>query len=564
MKKRVLFLSENVTMSQVVRLLVLARSLDPERYEVHFACAAFDEDLFRGTSFIRHRVHSPSPGAVLAAARSGRRLYDHGTLRRQVQEDLGLFEAIQPDLVVGDFRWSLAISAKVAGVPHAALTNAYWSPFAADQSCPAPDHPIVRLLGETVASRYYPVAAPYVFAHFARPVNDVRREYGLPPVGSLREVLTEGDFVLHADPPELVPVVGSPPTHEFIGHVAWAPDVALPAFWGDLPTDRPIVYASAGSSGTADLLPVVLEALGGLEVTGIVATLGRLGTHRVPPNVRVADFLPGDVAARRSALVVTNGGSGSAYQALAEGVPVVGIASNLDQYLAMTAIEKSGAGKLVRAGTITVEGLRAAMTEVLGSDAHREAARRAREHVRRLSATVAFAGFLERVFAAPRPAPSRVVQPVVRPRSRALGLFSVSALLGVMALGSDAGADGARQPAPVTNEIRFITSVDGNQGHVICALFRESGWLKSPVQSRKAAIRGREATCVFTGVEPGTYGVVSFHDENDSGNIDTNFLGIPTEDWCTSRNARAFMGPPSFGDAKFLYRSRSISLQCKT
>ena len=45
-------------------------------------------------------------------------------------DDLELIRRIEPDVVVGDFRLSLAVSAPMAGVPYIALANAYWSPFA--------------------------------------------------------------------------------------------------------------------------------------------------------------------------------------------------------------------------------------------------------------------------------------------------------------------------------------------------------------------------------------------------------------------------------------------------
>ena len=35
MKKKILFMCEAVTWSHVVRLLVIARGLDPRRYEIH-------------------------------------------------------------------------------------------------------------------------------------------------------------------------------------------------------------------------------------------------------------------------------------------------------------------------------------------------------------------------------------------------------------------------------------------------------------------------------------------------------------------------------------------------
>ena len=40
MRRRILFVAEAVTLAQVVRLVTLARALDPARYDVHFASAA--------------------------------------------------------------------------------------------------------------------------------------------------------------------------------------------------------------------------------------------------------------------------------------------------------------------------------------------------------------------------------------------------------------------------------------------------------------------------------------------------------------------------------------------
>ena len=60
-------------------------------------------------------------------------------------------------------------------MPYAALINAYWSPFAERDGFPLPEHPIVKLLGVALAERYFERALPFVFRHFARPVNQLRR-----------------------------------------------------------------------------------------------------------------------------------------------------------------------------------------------------------------------------------------------------------------------------------------------------------------------------------------------------------------------------------------------------
>jgi UDP:flavonoid glycosyltransferase YjiC (YdhE family) len=521
MRKKILFVSERVTLAQLVRLVSLARSLDQRAYEVHLASARFDDLALKGTDFIRHKIESVSPEHVESALRKGRRLYDLGVLRRYVKEELALFARTKPDVVVGDFRLSLAVSAPVAAIPYVALANAYWSPYAVREGFPLPDHPIVKLLGEARAAKHFPKAVPYVFAHFAKPVNDLRKAYGLAPVGGLLEVLTHADQVVYADTPAMVPLAGAPTTHEFIGPVLWSPEVALPSFWSEIDDARPSVYVTLGSSGNLTALPIVVEALSTLPVHVLVATAGRCRLPRFGGSVHVTDFLPGDLAARRSSLVVSNGGSSTGYQALSEGVPVLGIPSNLDQYLAMSAIERAGAGRSLRASTVSVAEVRRAASSLLASEPHRRAARRVKEDFGRWSYADRF--------------------------RRTMARFAAGAAL-------VAGSAHAQAPSlPVSNEIRFGAVVDEDKGHVICALFRKNGWLKEPVQWRQATIRNHEAECVFTSVAPDVYGISAFHDENDNQHLDTNFLGIPTESWCTSRGAKAYFGPPSFDDAKFRY-----------
>jgi len=101
------------------------------------------------------------------------------------------------------------------------------------------------------------------------------------------------------------------------------------------------------------------------------------------------------------------------------------------------------------------------------------------------------------------------------------------------------------------------------QGVVRCGLFTEKGWLKTPVQAAVAPIRGGAALCVFKGVPKGVYGISAFHDENINGKLDTNFIGLPTEDYCASRDARGSFGPPSFSDAKFSYTGGAKRLSAR-
>ena len=54
---------------------------------------------------------------------------------------------------------------------------------------------------------------------------------------------------------------------------------------------------------------------------------------------------------------------------------------------------------------------------------------------------------------------------------------------------------------------------------------------------------------VLRDVPPGGYGVTVIHDRNANGKLDSNIVGIPTEPYGASRDARGRMGPPAFEDA---------------
>ncbi|HWP06072.1 MAG TPA: glycosyl transferase family 1, partial [Polyangiaceae bacterium] len=120
---RVLFVAEAITLSQVVRLSALAARLDPSRYAVTFACGPFDDVAFRGSSLERLPLFTIDQQRALKKIERGERLYTTSVLERYVAEELALFEKVRPDFVVGDFRLSLAVSARRFGVPFATLIN---------------------------------------------------------------------------------------------------------------------------------------------------------------------------------------------------------------------------------------------------------------------------------------------------------------------------------------------------------------------------------------------------------------------------------------------------------
>lgn len=64
------------------------------------------------------------------------------------------------------------------------------------------------------------------------------------------------------------------------------------------------------------------------------------------------------------------------YQALASGIPVIGLCSNMDQLLNMGVVERLGVGILLRAAKVTADSVLAAVNMVLQNLSYAEAADR--------------------------------------------------------------------------------------------------------------------------------------------------------------------------------------------
>jgi hypothetical protein len=68
------------------------------------------------------------------------------------------------------------------------------------------------------------------------------------------------------------------------------------------------------------------------DITVLLATAQRLERKEWPKNFFVAPYLPGQEAARNAQLMLFNGGSGSAYQPLSCGKPVIGFPTNMTNF----------------------------------------------------------------------------------------------------------------------------------------------------------------------------------------------------------------------------------------
>lgn len=389
--QRVILFAEAVTLAHVARLLRLGEALLPIGVKATLAVAPHYDSLIGTSPIDRVALASITPGEFGRALARGAPVFSPKVLEGYVEQDLALMDELRPDVVVGDFRLSLRISASLRRIPYVNVTNAYWSLYARP-AFQVPSLPITQLLGPRVATPVFRSVFPLAMRYHALPIVRAARRYGLHlPLTDVRAYYTAGDRVLYADARQLVPLFSAPASHEFIGPVLWSPPVALPDWWHRLPADRPIAYVTLGSSGAHQVLNPVVKAVVECGMTAVVARAG--ATAELPMEgewVFTADYLPGEAAARRAAIVVCNGGSPTSYQALAAGVPVLSIPSNLDQYLNASYFASAAVGLTMRSDALSIGGIRNALTALLSDPGF---GRRARALAFELSAYDAGAAF---------------------------------------------------------------------------------------------------------------------------------------------------------------------------
>ena len=108
-----------------------------------------------------------------------------------------------------------------------------------------------------------------------------------------------------------------------------------------------------------------------------------------------------------------------------------------------------------------------------------------------------------------------------------------------------------------------ISGLNSNKGNLLVGLYNEKeSFLKKQFKGDVVKIKDKKSIVIFKDLPKGEYAVSFVHDENDNKKMDTNMFKIPKEDYGCSNNARGFMGPPKYDDAKFqLTANKTIEIK---
>jgi UDP:flavonoid glycosyltransferase YjiC (YdhE family) len=312
--------------------------------------------VFAESLTTRWGLNQPVPPEMYAAADGGalfRWLFlgDVADMARDIAE---LAERSAADLIVSDVMMpGGGLAAELTGVPWASL------------SCsPVP-----------VADAYRTFIPEHAVAAFDP--RSTLEALGLP-AGDGRNLLGRVSGGLHLIPvtPRLAGFPAVPAQVALVGPFAPLPPRPQPAQVG-----RPTVVVTASTHSVETLggrafvqdryLAVAVEALGGLDATGLVT---HHGVGRPPANVTFVGRVPHDALFDRAAAVVTHAGWGAVSRALVRGLPLVLVPISGDQSYVAARCAELGVGIALASETVTAAELRGAIRTVIEQPRYRAVA----------------------------------------------------------------------------------------------------------------------------------------------------------------------------------------------
>lgn len=130
----------------------------------------------------------------------------------------------------------------------------------------------------------------------------------------------------------------------------------------------------------------------------------------------------------------------------------------------------------------------------------------------------------------------------------------------ILTLAIVAGVYGLSNAQKDNKLIVNVSNIKSNKGDISVAVSdSEKAFLGKPMVSKTQKAKQGELVFEFE-VPNGAYTVRVMHDENKSGDLDKNFLGIPLEPYGISMEGKSKYGPPTYEDAVFSITNKNVKL----
>lgn len=361
-RKSILIIPYGHALAHVTRPLEIAKELKEDGCDIIFAGTGAHLNLAEREGFKVIKIAELDHDRILNAIRENKLTFaSQGELEYLINEEIRLYEQLKPDLVVSDCRVTASTSTEICQIMHCGIVNAYMTKY---RSIPffSPRQIIPKkIVANKIINRLMVGLERFVcgiecriFDLVMRDLHKARLRYDLKRHISSYQFFEGNDFTLLPDIPEYAPTRNLPCNFYYIGPLTWRNSLAPPECFNLLKKDKKVVYVTIGSSGFADVFDKIIT-LKDFDIQIVASTGGKKLPHvysKTYPDIFIEPFVNGDLMMKKSDLVICHGGNGTVYQALRNGVPIIGMASHQEQDYNLKRIESLGIGKRLKHGDV--------------------------------------------------------------------------------------------------------------------------------------------------------------------------------------------------------------------
>ena len=353
--KKILIFSQGVNLTHFFRPLILIKQLLLQDNKVTFL-------LFEGHHrFIPKDISENTTVDFLKTINPKRfqqnifkkmPVFSANQLQAMINEDLAMIDQHRPDVIIGDLRFSLAVSARLKSIPYITITNAHWSKKRLIKKIEIVDSHMGRVVESKLFQSSFSLFHKQLLALHTIPLNLMKKKHHLRDYinYSYFDINCEGDFTLYADHPDYSPLEEMKDCEFYIGPMEWFPPFELPSLPQEFANKRQNVYINMGNMGPVENIHYLIDACLELDLSIILGTCGRfaLTPHEKKTSCIYSDhIIPGNKALNLSALSISPGGVSAVYPAIKRGVYTLAIPGHVDAFLSMQGAVVNGIGEIM-------------------------------------------------------------------------------------------------------------------------------------------------------------------------------------------------------------------------
>ncbi|HEY9608800.1 hypothetical protein, partial [Allocoleopsis sp.] len=297
---RILAIASAIGRAHLLRLVLIARELRRRGAEVAFAYKEQTEILKDGG----FKVFPVAGVVVTDFTDSDRKIYEAFTLswvEQCVKDELEAIQAFKPDVIIGDLRFTAAISSRISKIPYISIVNGYRTDYfnIVDAMLSKEERPFKDKIASATTKAIQDKQKRDAATNFRL----VAKQYGIHNLESMYEFLA-GDLTLIADIPQYCPLENLPKNYRYIGPLVWEGlNETVPVYLEALSSSKSLIYATIGNTGGEKLIQLVVDAFQNDDSYEVVLTTGAyINPDKVPKisNIHVEKFIPGSQIMQQS------------------------------------------------------------------------------------------------------------------------------------------------------------------------------------------------------------------------------------------------------------------------